>query len=299
MPQDMTTPRTFRFAPSPNGHLHRGHAYSAMLNYRAAAVTSGRFLVRIEDIDPTRDRDAFRREILDDLAWLGVSWEGPAMRQSERLDAYREALNALEKLDLLYPSFLSRSEAAALILAADLRGETVRRDPEGTPRYPGGERDWPKDRRQSEMASGRPYALRLDMQRAVSGLGPLAWREENPFTDAGTEIVADPAAWGDVVLARRDAPASYHLAVTVDDMEQEITDVVRGEDLRAATSVHRLLQTLLGYAAPRYFHHPLILDETGKKLSKSRDSETLRARRAAGETPEALIAGLGLPDYAK
>ena len=221
------------------------------------------------------------------------------MRQSERLDAYREALNALEKFDLLYPSFLSRSEAAGKILAAEMRGENIRRDPEGTPHYPGGERDWPKDRRRSEMASGRPYALRLDMERAASGLGPLAWREENPFTGTGTAIAADPSEWGDVVLARRDAPASYHLAVTVDDMEQEITDVVRGEDLRAATSVHRLLQTLLGYSAPRYFHHPLILDETGQKLSKSRGSETLRARRAAGETPEALIAGLGLPDYSK
>ena len=174
MPQDMNAPRTFRFAPSPNGYLHRGHAYSAVLNYRAAAATSGRFLVRIEDIDPTRDRDQFRRDILDDLAWLGVSWEGPAMRQSERLDAYREALNALEKLDLLYPSFLSRSEAAGKILAAEMRGENVRRDPEGTPHYPGGERDWSKDMRRREMASGRPYALRLDMRRAISGLGPPA-----------------------------------------------------------------------------------------------------------------------------
>ena len=221
------------------------------------------------------------------------------MRQSERLDAYREALNALEKLDLLYPSFLSRSEMAGKILAAEMRGEPVRRDPEGTPLYPGGERNWTMDKRRSEMASGRPYALRLDMQRAISGLGALTWREENPFTGEGTEIAADPAAWGDVVLARRDAPASYHLAVTVDDMAQGVTDVVRGEDLRAATSVHRLLQALLGYPPPRYFHHPLILDETGRKLSKSRGSETLRARRAAGETPGALIEGLGLPDYSR
>jgi glutamyl-Q tRNA(Asp) synthetase len=295
----MTALRTFRFAPSPNGYLHRGHAYSAVLNYRAATATSGRFLIRIEDIDPTRDRDEFRLAILDDLAWLGVSGEGAPMRQSERLEAYREALNALEKLELLYPSFLSRTEVTGKILAAEMRGETIRRDPEGTPHYPGEERDWSRERRRTEMASGRPYALRLDMDRAVAGLGPLSWREQNPFTTEAASVTADPGEWGDVVLARRDAPASYHLAVVVDDMAQGVTDVVRGEDLRAATSVHRLLQTLLGLSEPAYFHHPLILDETGRKLAKSRGSETLRARRAAGETPEALIEGLGLPDYAR
>lgn len=297
----MTTPspRVFRFAPSPNGYLHRGHAYSAILNARAAAATGGRFLLRIEDIDPGRDREAFRAAIFQDLAWLGLRWEEPVMRQSERLDAYREALGELDRLGLVYPAFLSRSEAAGLVAVAESRGETVHRDPDGVPLYPGGEGEWHPARQRSAMASGPPYALRLDMRRALAGTGTIAWTERNPFNGAEAAVEADPAAWGDVVLARRDAPASYHLAVTVDDMTQGITDVVRGEDLRAATSVHRLLQRLLGLREPAYFHHKLILDERGQKLSKSRGSETIRARRADGETPEELIAGLGLPDFVR
>lgn len=291
--------RAFRFAPSPNGYLHRGHAYSAVLNARAAAATGGRLLLRIEDIDPGRDREVFRAAIMEDLAWLGLSFEEPAMRQSDRLGAYWAAFGVLDGLGLLYPAFLSRSEAAGLVAAAELRGETVRRDPDGAPLYPGGERHWDSARRRSAMESGKPFALRLDMARALAGVDAIAWTERNPFTGAETVVAADPAEWGDVVLARRDAPASYHLAVTVDDMDQGITDVVRGEDLRAATAVHRLLQRLLGLREPAYFHHGLILDEHGQKLSKSRGSETIRARRAAGETPEQLIAGLGLPDFVR
>jgi glutamyl-Q tRNA(Asp) synthetase len=279
----------FRFAPSPNGFLHRGHAFSALLNHRAAAASGGRFLLRIEDIDRTRAHQKFETAIFEDLAWLGLSWEEPVLRQSERFDAYRAALAELDRLGLLYPTFLSRTEIAAKA------GLSPARDPEGAPLYPGPERDWPEAKRHAAMASGRPYALRLDMARALAGAPPLAWRECDPLAGGMDETVAaDPAAWGDVVLARKETPASYHLSVVMDDAFQGVTHVVRGLDLRAATSVHRLLQALLGLPEPRYFHHRLILDETGAKLSKSRGSESIRARRAAGETPQDLIAGLGL-----
>jgi glutamyl-Q tRNA(Asp) synthetase len=282
--------RVFRFAPSPNGYLHRGHAYSALLNYRAAEATGGRFLLRIEDIDATRARPEFEAAILEDLAWLGLRWEEPVLRQRERFPAYRTALRELEKLGLLYPAFLSRAEVQARIVEAELCGRPVGRDPEGAPIYPGPERDWPEPRRREAVASGRPYALRLDMRRALAGLPSLAWREVEPFAaDQATIIAADPAAWGDVVLARKDFPASYHLSVVLDDAFQGVTDVVRGRDLQPATAVHRLLQTLFGLAEPRYFHHRLILDKTGAKLSKSRGSEGLRGRRAAGQSPGEIM----------
>jgi glutamyl-Q tRNA(Asp) synthetase len=284
--------RAFRFAPSPNGYLHRGHAYSALINFRAAHAAAGRFLLRIEDIDATRARPQFEAAIFEDLAWLGLRWEEPVLRQSERFPAYRAALRELEKLGIIYPAFLSRAEIQARIEAA-CRGRPVPRDPEGAPIYPGPERDWPTARRREAVASGRPYALRLDMRRALAAVPPLQWREVDPFAaDAATTVAANPAAWGDVVLARKDVPANYHLSVVVDDAFQGVTDVVRGRDLKAATAVHRVLQTLLGLAEPRYFHHRLILDETGAKLSKSRGSETLRGRRAAGETAAEVISGL-------
>ena len=280
----------FRFAPSPNGYLHRGHAFSALLNWRAARATGGRFLLRIEDIDLTRARPEFEAAIFEDLAWLGLSWEEPVLRQSERFSAYRAALDALDRLGLLYPAFLSRAEIQA---HAEAGGAAWRRDPEGAPLYPGPERDWPLAKRKEEMASGRPYALRLDMRRALAGLRWLAWREADPLGGgAGATLPADPAAWGDVILARKEVPASYHLAVVVDDAFQDITDVVRGEDLQPATSVHRLLQTLLGLPEPRYFHHRLILDQAGAKLAKSRGSESIRARREAGDSAERLVARL-------
>jgi glutamyl-Q tRNA(Asp) synthetase len=285
--------RVFRFAPSPNGYLHRGHAYSALLNFRAAEATGGRFLLRIEDIDLTRARPDFETAIYEDLAWLGLVWEKPVLRQSERFDAYRDALRKLETLGLLYPAFLSRAEAQSHVAEAEAHGAAWPRDPDGAPLYPGPERDRSATERAGEMASGRPYALRLDMARALAGAPPLAWRESDPFgTKPGNAISADPAAWGDVVLARKELPASYHLAVVVDDAFQGVTDVVRGKDLQPATAVHRLLQTLLGLPEPRYFHHRLVPDESGQKLAKSRGSETLRALRAAGETAEELIAGL-------
>ncbi len=280
----------FRFAPSPNGYLHRGHAYSALLNQRAAAASGGRLLLRIEDIDVTRARAEFETAIYEDLGWLGLTWEEPVMRQSERFDAYRQALAELDRLGLLYPSFMSRKEIAAATADSDWP-----RDPDGAPLYPGTEREWSKARRQAETASGRPYALRLDMKRALDGSPALSWQEVDPFGhEASVVQAADPAAWGDVVLARKALPASYHLSVVVDDAFQGVTDIVRGLDLQPSTSVHRVLQALLDLPEPCYFHHRLILDETGAKLAKSRGSETIRARRDAGESPGELIAGLGL-----
>jgi glutamyl-Q tRNA(Asp) synthetase len=285
----------FRFAPSPNGFLHRGHAYSALLNAHAAAATGGRFLLRIEDIDLVRARGEFEAAIFEDLSWLGLRWEEPVLRQSERFDLYREMLCRLEAMGLLYPAFMTRSEIQAAVEEVEARSGAWPRDPDGAPLYPGGERDRPNAKRREAMASGRPYSLRLDMRRALKEVPALSWREADPLGEAPpVERAADPAAWGDVILARKGIPASYHLAVVVDDAAQGVTEIVRGKDLEAATSVHRLLQALLGLPEPRYFHHRLILDETGAKLSKSRGSETIRARREAGETPNELIAGLGL-----
>lgn len=286
--------RIFRFAPSPNGFLHRGHALSALLNQRAAEATGGRFLLRIEDIDRTRAREKFEAAIFEDLGWLGLRWEEPVLRQRDRFDAYREALAQLDKLGLLYPAFLTRSEIDRAVREAEASGTAWPRDPDGAPLYPGVERDWSTKRRRDATDGGKPYALRLDMTRALVSLPSLHWSEVDPLGAASTEIrAARPADWGDVVLARKEMPASYHLAVVVDDAFQAVTDVVRGTDLEAATSVHRLLQTLLGLPEPRYFHHRLILDEIGAKLSKSRGSETIRTRRAAGESAATLIAGLG------
>ncbi len=282
----------FRFAPSPTGYLHRGHALSAHLNQRAAQATGGRFLLRIENVDTTRAREEFEAAIFADLAWLGLAWETPVLFQRDRFDAYADALAGLDRLGLLYPSFMTRNAIAAAIAEA---GEEWPRDPDGAPLYPGNERDWSNARRQAEMASGQPYALRLDMARAMSGVPELYWRSVDPFgVEPEATHVADPARWGDVVLARKEVGGSYHLAVVVDDAFQGVTDIVRGRDLEAATSLHRLLQTLLGLPEPRYFHHRLILGPDGRKLSKSSGSESIRARRERGETPKELIAGLGL-----
>jgi glutamyl-Q tRNA(Asp) synthetase len=289
-PQEHGTRRVFRFAPSPNGYLHRGHAFSALVNQRATAATHGRFLLRIEDIDITRARLEFEAAIYEDLAWLGLSWEKPVLRQSERFSAYQEALDTLDRLELLYPAFLTRGEIAAAAGAVDASV----RDPDGALLYPGEERGWSDAQRRAAMESGRPYALRLDMARAVAGLPKLSWSEADPLGSGSTTHAADPAEWGDVVLARKELPGSYHLSVVVDDAFQGVTDVVRGMDLQPSTSVHRLLQALLGLPEPRYFHHRLILDETGTKLAKSRGSETIRARREAGESAEHIIGGLEL-----
>jgi glutamyl-Q tRNA(Asp) synthetase len=285
----------FRFAPSPNGYLHLGHALSALLNFDMACAAGGRLLLRIEDIDTTRCRPEYEQAIYEDLSWLGIEWEQPVRRQSEHFDAYREAIQRLDGLGVIYPSFERRSEIAALV-AARARDGTWPRDPEGTPLYPGTSRTLSRDERARRMAAGAPYALRLDMSAALNQVGGLSWRESgtSPRGETGT-IAAAPAAWGDVVLARKETPTSYHLAAVVDDALQGISHVVRGHDLFAATTVHRLLQALLGFPAPTYHHHRLILDATGNKLSKSTQATGLRELRAAGAMPADIRRMVGLP----
>jgi glutamyl-Q tRNA(Asp) synthetase len=294
----------FRFAPSPNGYLHLGHAYSAVLNARMAREAGGRFLLRIEDIDETRCRPEFEAAIFEDLRWLGLAWEEPVRRQSQHLAAYADALGRLAARGLIYPSFESRAEIAALVAARERDGPWPR-DPDGAPLYPGTAKALLPQERDRRIAAGDPYALRLDMTAALAairaaplaaiGVAPLAWRETG--TGSGGEtglILADPAQWGDVVLARKDVPTSYHLAVVVDDALQGITHVVRGQDLFAATSLHRLLQILLVLPEPIYHHHRLILDGDGRKLSKSTRATGLRELRAGGASPAAIRSMIGL-----
>jgi glutamyl-Q tRNA(Asp) synthetase len=285
-------PPVFRFAPSPNGYLHLGHALSALLNAYRARSTGGRLLLRIEDIDATRCRPEFEAAIGEDLTWLGLSWEQPVWRQSEHYEDYRAALAKLDAMGLIYPSFESRGEIARLVAE---HGEDWPRDPDGAPLYPGDAKSMMPAERARRMAGGEPYALRLDMEAALKRTGALAWRETGagPSGETGT-VAADPAAWADVILARKETPTSYHLSVVVDDAAQGVTDVVRGRDLFHATSVHRLLQTLLGLPEPRYHHHRLILDADGRKLSKSTSATGLRELRAADVTPAKIRTMAGL-----
>ena len=286
-------PPVFRFAPSPNGHLHLGHALSALINADMAKAANGRLLLRIEDIDAARCRPEYEAAIDEDLAWLGLSWEEPVRRQSEHYDDYRGALGRLDALGLIYPSFESRAEIAMMVAGREAKGPWPR-DPDGAPLYPGSAKTLSSAERERRVAS-EPYALRLDMAAALARAGALIWRETGagPAGEAGS-VTADPAAWGDVVLARKDAPASYHLAVVVDDAAQEVSDVVRGQDLFHATAVHRLLQTLLGLPEPRYHHHRLILGADGRKLSKSTAATGLRELRAAGATAADIRRRVGL-----
>lgn len=287
-------PPVFRFAPSPNGYLHLGHALSAVLNADMARAMSGQLLLRIEDIDQARCSPEFEAAIHEDLTWIGLQWERPVRRQSEHWEDYRAALTRLQAMGLVYPSFESRAEIARQVADRDVRASWPR-DPDGAPLYPGNAKIIPLDERQRRMKSGEPYALRLDMQTALKQVGTLNWQEtgEGPGGDTGT-IVANPAIWGDVILARKEIPTSYHLAVVVDDAAQGVTDVVRGRDLFHATAVHRLLQVLLGLPQPRYHHHRLILDADGAKLSKSTQATGLRELRAQGANPADIrrLAGL-------
>jgi glutamyl-Q tRNA(Asp) synthetase len=287
-------PPVFRFAPSPNGFLHLGHAYSALLNFDLARDSGGRFLLRIEDIDTTRCRPEFEAAIYEDLAWLGISWETPVRRQSEHFAAYREAVEKLSAQGLVYPSFESRAGIALLVAAREGAGPWPR-DPDGAPLYPGAAKLLPVHERQRLIDAGAPYALRLDMAAAGTPAKNLAWTEqgEGPNGETGT-VPAQPDAWGDVVLARKETPTSYHLSVVIDDALQGVTDVVRGQDLFWSTSVHRLLQELLGIAPPSYRHHRLIVDSEGQKLSKSTDATGLRELRAGGASPADIRRLVGL-----
>ena len=276
-----------RFAPSPTGRLHLGHAYSALLAHDrargAAGADGGRFLLRIEDIDAARSRPEHVAAIVADLRWLGLAWDGPVLFQSARLDVYAAALARLREGGLLYPCFCTRAEIAASLSA-----------PHGAePVYPGTCRALSPAQAAARIADGAAHAWRLDMAAAVARAGPLAWDDER----AG-RVTADPASHGDVVLARKDAPASYHLAVTIDDAAQGMTHVVRGEDLFAATHVHRLLQALLRLPTPRYQHHTLLAGPDGARLAKRNDAPTLERMRLGGADGPALVdrlrAGIGI-----
>jgi glutamyl-Q tRNA(Asp) synthetase len=284
----------FRFAPSPNGYLHLGHALSALINFDMARAAGGRFLLRIEDIDPTRCRSEFETAIYEDLAWLGLAWEGPARRQSEHLGDYRAALARLEADGLVYPSFESRAEIAALVAERETRGIWPR-DPDGVPLYPGSARALSQSEQIRRVAAGEPYAMRLDMAAAIARIGALDWIESGSGPDGETGLVAaSPARWGDAVLGRKEAPASYHLAVVVDDARQGITNVVRGRDLFWSTGIHRLLQALLDLPAPVYHHHRLVLDAERRKLSKSTQATALRTLRRNGTAPADIRHRVGL-----
>ncbi|MBC2772764.1 tRNA glutamyl-Q(34) synthetase GluQRS [Rhizobium sp. AQ_MP] len=279
----------FRFAPSPNGRLHLGHALSALLNAEMAESLGGRLLLRIEDIDLTRCTPELERAVLDDLTWLGIPFEQPVRRQSEHFALYREALERLLAMGLVYPAFLTRGEVKARVSAFEREGGLWPRDPDGAPLYPTEERSLGEGERAEKLSTAERHAWRLDIDKALSLVAkPLTWRETG---DGPTgEMAADPAAWGDVVLWRSDAPSSYHLAVTVDDAAQGVTHVVRGLDLFHATSVHRLLQELLGLPEPVYHHHRLILGPDGRKLSKSLCDTALSVLRAEGKTPSDIRA---------
>ena len=280
-------PPVFRFAPSPNGYLHLGHALSALLNAEGAKAAAGRLLLRIEDIDEARCRPEYKAAIYEDLTWLGIAWERPVRRQSEHYADYRAALARLDAMGLTYRSYETRSEIGRAAAGYD---------PDGAPLYPGRLNTIiGADERRRRSDAGEPYALRLDMAAAVARTGALTWEETGagPSGDTGS-IAAEPTAWGDVILARKETPTSYHLAVVVDDAAQGVTDVVRGRDLFPATSVHRLLQVLLGLPAPRYHHHRLILDAEGVKLSKSTSATGLRELRARGATAADIRKAVGL-----
>lgn len=268
----------FRFAPSPNGRLHLGHAYSALLDHTLARRLDGVFLVRLEDIDTTRCRPEFETAVLEDLAWLGIDWDGQPRRQSEHLADHAAALARLDAMGLLRPSFSTRAEIRAAVARAEVEGRPWPRDPDGAPFPPTGD---------ARPRPGEPVALRLDMTKALARLPPLDWWEAGAGPDGETgRIVARPADWGDPVLARKEIPTSYHLAVVVDDAAQGVTHVVRGRDLFWSTSVHRVLQTLLGLPAPRWCHHDLVRDTDGRKLSKSAADTALASLRADGLTPD-------------
>ena len=267
-----------RFAPSPTGYLHLGHVRSALEGWRAAREAGGRFLLRLEDIDQTRCRAEYAAAIVEDLAWLGLDWDGPVRRQSEHFADYRTALARLEEAGLLYPCFCTRRAIQAEI---DRAGGAPQGDM-GAP-YPGICRHLGAAERAEKRRLAPDYALRLDVAAAMARSGPLAWNED------GRRVEAQPALLGDVVLARKEMPTSYHLAVTVDDALQGVSLVTRGTDLFAATHIHRLLQALLGLPTPQYRHHPLLTDAAGKRLAKRNRALTIRAMRQAGMTKEQIL----------
>lgn len=298
----MTQP-VLRFAPSPNGRLHLGHGYSALLNAALASAWGGRFLLRIEDIDIGRCRPQYEQAIYDDLAWLGLDWERPVRRQSEHFGFYREALKRLDEAGLVYPCFCSRQEIAAAVRVREAEtGETSPRDPDGTAHYSGTCRSLPRETADARMDSGAPHAWRLDNRAALAMARSAAAPADLVYVrfdldGAEERVVADPGRWGDAVIARKDVPTSYHLSVVLDDAEQGVTHVVRGRDLEPATDLHVLLQRALGLPTPRYHHHALIVDERGAKLSKSLVCESLADLCRRGVSAAEIRRRLGFPGH--
>ena len=289
----MTQP-VFRFAPSPTGRLHVGHAYSALLNARLAREWGGRFILRIEDIDVTRCRPEFEAAIYEDLAWLGVPWEEPVRRQSEHLAEYRAAFEPMQRARLAYPCFCSRAQIAEAVAQREAAtGAPWPRDPDGALLYPGTCRVLAPAVSEARIAAGEPHAWRLDMTAARAGAG--ADRAYIRFALDGSEesVGTQPARWGDVVIVRKETPTSYHLSVVWDDALQGVSHVVRGADLEPATDLHVLLQALLGLPSPRYHHHALLRDAGGLKLSKSARSPSLAGLRRDGASPADIRRAVG------
>lgn len=280
----------FRFAPSPNGYLHLGHAYSALFTQRAAEAVGGTVVLRIEDIDVARCKPEFDTAILEDLKWLGYEWDEPIIRQQSRFAAYEQAAGRLRKADLVYPCFCSRTEIGRS--ATEL-------DPDGGPIYPGTCRHLSAAETKRRLGAGEPAQWRLRMDEAQEQIGDVLVIRECPVTDVDVLFAeerpraAEPGVWGDVVLVRKETPTSYHLSVVVDDAAQGVTHVTRGMDLMRATDIHVLLQALLGLPSPIYAHHGLITDGLDMKLSKSAGAQPLRELRAAGWTAERVRARLG------
>lgn len=283
----------FRFAPSPNGWLHLGHAFSALTAFERARAAHGRFILRIEDIDIGRTRPEYVAAIYQDLEWIGLSWEEPVRCQSNCFPAYEEALQRLRAMDLLYPCFATRKEIIDTITQGGIPLDRWPRDPDGGLVYPGIYKDMTEPERSNLMWEGRTFAWRLNMPKAKAlaeekNGGPISFEESGPqnlptpSSGNQTTCTITPERFGDVILARKDVPTSYHLAVAIDDADQGVTDIVRGQDLFAATDIHRLLQVLLDFPAPRYHHHRLIRDDTGRRLAKSARDQGIRELRQKG-----------------
>ena len=291
----MTQLARLRFAPSPNGPLHLGHAYSALFAWDMTNILEGQFLLRIEDIDIQRSRAVFENQIYEDLNWLGLRWETPVRRQSEHFEVYKQASDKLRQLDLLYPCFATRKQIAGKTRSP------VALDPDGAPIYPGIYKSLDAEEAGNRIEAGENFCLRIHMDRALElaqriSDRALTYRQFDPETGMTTERPIDPTRWGDTIIVRKDIPTSYHLSVVVDDALQGVTHVTRGQDLEAATDIHRLLQVLLGLPSPVYHHHRLIRDEQLQKLSKRDKAQSLKSLRESGLSPLDVRGLIGLSE---
>lgn len=287
--KSMSTQPVFRFAPSPNGYLHLGHIYSALINWNIANRYNGRFLLRMEDIDIGRTRKEFIEAIYEDLNWMGLKWEKTVRKQSEHFSEYQKAIQKLLQLNLLYPCFATRKEISEAIRKKNSPAYPL--DPDGSPVYPGIYKEVSRAELENRMKSGQLFAYRLNMEAALEYTRQQSLPMQITVMDEEGNIhkkLAEPQRWGDAVIVRKDTPTSYHLSVVHDDAQQGITHIVRGQDLEAATDLHRLLQAVLGLPSPIYYHHPLLKDSSGQKLAKSKGSKSIREMRNEGITPQEI-----------